>query len=63
MMMKRRHEEQALLCALEVEHLDHDGKRFDHKEPTDDKRDDLSLRNDGDAAERHAEREPNPYHP
>ena len=57
MMVQRRHEEDALPRLLVVEHLDHDGQGLGHEQAADDDGHELSLREHGQAAQRHAERE------
>ena len=55
--VQRRHEEDALLRLLVVEHLDHDGQGLGHEQASDDERHELGLREHGQAAQRHAQRE------
>ena len=55
-MVQRRHEEDALVRFLVVEHLDHDGERLGDEQAADDDRHELGLGEDGKATERHAKR-------
>src|SRR5690606_16939556 len=57
MVVDRGHQEDPLAGALEVEHLDDDAERLDHEKAADDGQDDLVLGDDGDGAQRAAQRQ------